>query len=82
MPASDLLAEAQAVAEEISAKSRINTMAIKEAVNRAFETSLSEGLLFERRTFQALLAILDQKRGNGSPCRKASPSILRQMIHA
>lgn len=63
VPASDLLAEAQSVADEISAKSRIDTMAIKEAVNRSFETSLAEGLLFERRTFQALFATFDQKEG-------------------
>lgn len=73
VPASDLLAEAQAIAEEISAKSRINTMAIKEAVNRAFETSLSEGLLFERRTFQALFATLDQKEGMAAFAEKRSP---------
>ncbi|MFG1371999.1 enoyl-CoA hydratase [Xanthobacter oligotrophicus] len=73
VPASDLLAEAQAVAEAISAKSRINTMVIKEAVNRAFETSLSEGLLFERRTFQALFATLDQKEGMAAFVEKRQP---------
>ena len=73
VPASDLLAEAQAVAEAISTKSRINTMAIKEAVNRAFETSLSEGLLFERRTFQALFATLDQKEGMAAFVEKRAP---------
>ncbi|MFG1463330.1 enoyl-CoA hydratase-related protein [Xanthobacter sp. DSM 24535] len=73
VPASDLLAEAQVVAEEISAKSRISTLAIKEVVNRAFETSLSEGLLFERRTFQALFATLDQKEGMTAFAEKRAP---------
>lgn len=73
VPASDLLAEAQAVAEGISAKSRISTMAIKEAVNRAFETSLAEGLLFERRSFQALFATLDQKEGMAAFAEKRPP---------
>ncbi|MFG1379193.1 enoyl-CoA hydratase [Xanthobacter autotrophicus] len=73
VPASDLRAEAQAIAEEISAKSRITTMTIKEAVNRAFETSLSEGLLFERRTFHALFATLDQKEGMAAFMEKRTP---------
>lgn len=73
VPASDLLAEAQAVAEEISAEPRINTMAIKEAVNRAFETSPPEGLLLERRTFQALFSVLDQKEGMPALVEKHRP---------
>ncbi|MDI4663933.1 enoyl-CoA hydratase/isomerase family protein [Xanthobacter autotrophicus] len=73
VPASNLRAEAQAVAEAISTKSRINTMAIKESVNRAFETSLSEGLLFERRTFQSLFATHDQKEGMAAFVEKRAP---------
>ncbi|WP_374253942.1 enoyl-CoA hydratase-related protein [Xanthobacter sp.] len=73
VPASNLRAEAQAVAEAISTKSLINTMAIKEAVNRAFETSLSEGLLFERRTFQSIFATLDQKEGMAAFAEKRAP---------
>lgn len=73
VPASALLAEAQAVAEGIATKSRISTMAIKEAVNRAFETSLSEGLLFERRTFHALFATQDQKEGMAAFVEKRPP---------
>ncbi|GLI25155.1 enoyl-CoA hydratase [Xanthobacter flavus] len=73
VPASELLAEAQAVAEGIATKSRISTMAIKEAVNRAFETSLSEGLLFERRTFHALFATQDQKEGMAAFVEKRAP---------
>ena len=73
VPASELLAETQAVAEGIATKSRISTMAIKEAVNRAFETSLSEGLLFERRTFHALFATQDQKEGMAAFVEKRAP---------
>ncbi|WP_024280074.1 enoyl-CoA hydratase [Xanthobacter sp. 126] len=73
VPASVLLAEAQAVAEGIATKSRISTMAIKEAVNRAFETSLAEGLLFERRTFHALFATQDQKEGMAAFVEKRAP---------
>lgn len=57
------LDEAIAVAETIAAKSLPSTLAAKEAVNRAFETSLTEGLLFERRVFHALFALSDQKEG-------------------
>lgn len=73
VPAADLLAEAQRIAEEIAAKSRINTLAIKETINRAFETSLSEGLLFERRMFQSLFATLDQKEGMAAFAEKRAP---------
>ncbi|WP_169123219.1 enoyl-CoA hydratase [Xanthobacter sp. SG618] len=73
VPASELLAETQAVAEGIATKSRISTMAIKEAVNRAFEISLSEGLLFERRTFHALFATQDQKEGMAAFVEKRAP---------
>lgn len=63
VPAVDLLEEALAVAEKIADQSLIATMMTKEAVNQAFETGLSDGLLFERRTFQSLFATLDQKEG-------------------
>ena len=48
-------------------------MAIKEAVNRSFETSLSEGLLFERRSFHALFSTEDQKEGMTAFVEKRSP---------
>lgn len=63
VPARDLMTEARAVAERIAAKSQVAVMAAKEAVNRAFETPLSEGLRFERRLFQSLFATMDQKEG-------------------
>lgn len=58
-----LVPEAIEVAKAISRHSLPVVMAIKEAVNRSFESSLSEGLLFERRTFQAGFALADQKEG-------------------
>lgn len=63
VPAATLLDEARAMATKIAAKSQIATMAAKEAVNRAYESTLAEGLIFERRLFQALFATEDQKEG-------------------
>ena len=56
-------------------KSTLATMAVKEAVNRAYETTLAEGLLFERRLFHSLFATEDKKRGHGRLCRKARSSV-------
>jgi enoyl-CoA hydratase len=58
-----LLEEAKALAHAIAGHSLPVVMAIKESVNRAFESSLSEGLLFERRVFHAGFALDDQKEG-------------------
>jgi enoyl-CoA hydratase len=58
-----LLPEALAAAGRIAEKSQLATLAVKEAVNRAQETSLREGLLFERRLFHALFSTQDQKEG-------------------
>src|SRR5690625_7540826 len=52
---------AMEIAETIASKSRPVEMIAKEAVNAVFETNLSQGLLFERRTFHALFALEDQK---------------------
>lgn len=54
---------AMEIAQTIAAKSRPVVMAAKEAVNTAFETTLQQGLLFERRTFHALFALEDQSEG-------------------
>jgi enoyl-CoA hydratase len=51
------------VAEAIASMSLPSVLAGKEAVNRAFETSLAEGVLFERRVFHALFATQDRKEG-------------------
>ncbi|WP_250460730.1 enoyl-CoA hydratase-related protein [Caballeronia sp. INML5] len=58
-----LIDEAMRVGEQIARHSLPVIVAIKEAVNRAFESSLSEGLLFERRLFHAGFALADQKEG-------------------
>jgi enoyl-CoA hydratase len=63
VPAASLLEEAMKVAETIAAMSLPSVLAAKEAVNRAFETSLAEGVRFERRVFHALFATQDQKEG-------------------
>ncbi len=63
VPAEDLLATAMKTAETIAAMSLPSVMAAKEAVNRAFEISLAEGVVFERRVFHALFATEDQKEG-------------------
>ena len=63
VPAKDLLKEALAAAHKISEKSMLSVMAVKEAVNRSYETTLREGLLFERRLFHSLFATEDQKEG-------------------
>ncbi|MTH65714.1 enoyl-CoA hydratase-related protein [Paracoccus shanxieyensis] len=63
VPAAKLISETMAIARKIAEKSLIATAAAKEAVNRAYETTLAEGILFERRSFQALFATEDQKEG-------------------
>ncbi|PZO67135.1 MAG: enoyl-CoA hydratase [Paracoccus denitrificans] len=63
VPVDKLLEEAMGAAVKIAAKSAIAARAAKEAVNQAFETTLSAGLLFERRTFHSLFATADQKEG-------------------
>lgn len=63
VPANNLLKEAAKAAGKIAEKSLIATMAAKDAVNRAFETTLAEGVNYERRLFQSLFATEDQKEG-------------------
>ncbi len=63
VPAASLLDEAQTVAASIAAMSLPASMLTKEAVNRAYESTLAEGILFERRVFHALFATADQKEG-------------------
>ena len=63
VPLDKLMEEALGAALMISEFSQIATMAAKESVNRAFEGTLSDGVLFERRLFHALFATDDQKEG-------------------
>ncbi|MCE8514646.1 enoyl-CoA hydratase [Ruegeria pomeroyi] len=63
VPAKKLVEEALSAAQKIAEKSMISAFAVKEAVNRSYETTLSEGLLFERRVFHSMFATEDQKEG-------------------
>ncbi|MDJ0821627.1 MAG: enoyl-CoA hydratase [Paracoccaceae bacterium] len=63
VPAKTLMEEARGAAEKIAEKSVLTSMAVKEAVNRAYEMPLSEGLLFERRLFHSMFATEDQTEG-------------------
>jgi enoyl-CoA hydratase len=63
VPLADLLKEAMAAAEAVAGMSLPIAMMTKESVNRAFETTLAEGIRFERRVFHAMFATEDQKEG-------------------
>lgn len=63
VPAKKLMEEARTAAAKIAEKSMISVMAVKEAVNRSYETTLQEGLLYERRVFHSLFATDDQAEG-------------------
>ncbi len=73
VPAKKLMDEAMGAAQKIAEKSMITVMAIKEAVHRADEVPLSEGVLFERRVFHALFATEDQKEGMRAFAEKREP---------
>ena len=73
VPAAKLIAEAQAAARKITEKSALTVIAAKEAVNRSYETTLREGLLYERRLFHALFATEDQKEGMAAFLDKRQP---------
>jgi len=63
VPADKLMEEALGAAQSIASKSLPAAMMTKESVNRAFETTLAEGVRFERRVFHAMFATQDQKEG-------------------
>jgi len=63
VPANDLIDEAMKAAEKIASFSMPTVMMTKETVNQAYETTLSEGLLVERRSFYTMFATEDQKEG-------------------
>lgn len=63
VPAAELLDDALKTAAAIAGMSKTTTMMVKESVNRAYETTLAEGILFERRVFHAAFATEDQKEG-------------------
>ena len=74
VPVGDLLDDALKTAEKIAKMSRPLAMITKEAVNRAFEVPLAEGLRFERRMFHAIFATDDQKEGMGAFVEKRKPA--------
>ena len=73
VPADMLMAEALKAAQKIAAQSSPTAQMVKEAVNRAYETSLAEGLHFERRLFHAMFATHDQKEGMAAFGEKRKP---------
>jgi enoyl-CoA hydratase len=73
VPVADLLEEAIKAATRIADMSRPITMLCKEAVNRAYESTLSEGVRFERRLFHSTFATVDQKEGMSAFVEKRQP---------
>jgi enoyl-CoA hydratase len=74
VPAAEVVEEAVKLGEKIAALSAPSVAAAKEAVNRAFETTLAEGVKFERRVFHALFATEDQKEGMSAFVEKRKPA--------
>lgn len=73
VPADDLVEEAVKTAAKIAAMSRPSAMMAKEAVNMALETTLREGVHFERRLFHSTFATEDQKEGMAAFAEKRKP---------
>ena len=78
VPAASLMEEAIKIAETIAAMSQPSLLAAKEAVNRSFETSLAEGVRFERRVFHALFATKDRKEGMAAFIEKRPPRFMNE----
>ncbi|MGE0408799.1 MAG: enoyl-CoA hydratase [Amphiplicatus sp.] len=74
VPKGELKAEALRVAKQIAAFSRPIAMLVKESVNRAYETTLSEGVRVERRVFHSVFATEDQKEGMAAFIEKRKPA--------
>ncbi len=72
VPAADLVEEALKAAEKIASFSLPAVMMTKEAVNRSYETTLAEGIRFERRVFHSMFALEDQKEGMAAFAEKRS----------
>ncbi|TVS04686.1 MAG: enoyl-CoA hydratase [Rhodobacteraceae bacterium] len=73
VPAKKLMEEAMAAAAKIAEKSQVTVKVVKESVNRSYETTLREGILFERRVFHMLFASEDQKEGMSAFLEKRQP---------
>jgi enoyl-CoA hydratase len=74
VPAAELLDEAVKTAQKIAELSLPVVMMAKESVNRAFETTLAEGVRFERRLFHSCFGIEDQKEGMAAFVEKRKPA--------
>jgi len=73
VPLADLITEATKAAQKIAEQSLPIVMMTKEAINRAYETTLAEGIRFERRVFHAMFATEDQKEGMAAFTEKRKP---------
>jgi enoyl-CoA hydratase len=73
VPAASLMEEAMKVADTVANMSLPSVLAGKEAINRAFEIALAEGVVFERRVFHSLFATEDQKEGMKAFVEKRKP---------
>jgi enoyl-CoA hydratase len=73
VPAASLMDEVMTIAETIASMSLPSLLAAKESVNAALETSLAEGIRFERRIFHGLFATADQKEGMAAFVEKRAP---------
>ena len=73
VPVGDLVEEAVKVAERIASMSRPSVLMAKESVGRAYETTLAEGVRFERRLFHATFSTVDQKEGMAAFIEKRQP---------
>jgi enoyl-CoA hydratase len=73
LPLADLIEDAIKTAQKISELSQPIVMMAKESVNRAYETTLSEGVRFERRLFHSAFATDDQKEGMAAFSEKRKP---------
>ena len=73
VPAANLIDEAMALADKIAAQSLPILLMAKESVNRAYETTLAEGLRFERRMFHATFGTEDRREGMAAFAEKRKP---------
>lgn len=78
VPAADLMAEALKLGEKLASLSPVAIAMGKEAVNRAFESTLSEGVRFERRLFLSLFGTADQREGMAAFAEKRKPAFRRR----
>lgn len=73
-----MIDEAMRIGGQVARHSLPVLLAIKESVNRSFESSLSEGLLFERRLFHAGFSLVDQKEGMAAFLERRSPDFVNR----